>query len=103
MQTFEHCKTQTFSLIGRRISLLKPYSGCTDGMIVEKIGPARFGCYLQQPDSHFLRMSGEAGRPTTVDFHRAEFALLPRLRAERMPVYLPADSDGFAYADEPNF
>ena len=97
-----HCKTQTFSLIGRRIILNKPYCGCTEGMIAEKIGPARFGCFLQRPDGT-LYMSGVVGRPTTVDFHRGEFVLPPRPRAVRKAVRLPNDSDGFAYADEPDF
>lgn len=102
MQTYEHCKTQTFTLIGRRIVLNKPYAGFTEGRIVEKIGPARFGCRLQRPDGT-MYTSGEAGRPVTVDFHRGEFALPPRPHAARRAVWLTDDSDGFAYADEPDF
>jgi len=102
MQTYEHCKTQIFTLIGRAIVLHKPYAGCTDGVIEEQIGPARFGCFLQKPNGH-LYMSGVVGRPVTVDFHRGEFKLPPLPRDERKPAWLPDDYDGFAYADEPNF
>lgn len=102
MQTYEHCKTRLFSLIGRRIVLHKPHAGCTEGMIAEQIGPARFGCYLQKPDGH-MYMSGVEGRPVTVDLHRGEFKLPPLPRSERKPKWLPDDSEGFAYADEPNF
>lgn len=47
MQTYEHPKSQLFSLIGRRIVLHKPHNGYTEGVIAEQIGPARFGCHLQ--------------------------------------------------------
>ena len=80
----------------------KPHAGCIEGMIVEKIGPARFGCYLQQPNGH-VYMSGVVGRPVTVDLHRGEFVLPPLPRDERKAVRLPDDFDGFAYADEPDF
>lgn len=98
----KHCVTQIFTLIGRRIVLHEPYYGYTEGMIAEKIGPARFGCFLQKSTGE-VYMSGVAGRPVTVDFHRGEFVLPPLPRSKRQPVYLPDDSDGFAYADEPNF
>lgn len=97
-----HIKTRLFSLAGRRIVLHKPYNGCTEGMIVEQIGPARFGCHLQFPDGH-VYMSGVAGRPVTVDFHRAEFKLPPLPQSERRPLWLDDDSEGFTYADIPNF
>ena len=90
-----HTKTRIFTLIGRRIVLHEPYHGTTEGVIVEKIGPARFGCHLQKSDGNL--------RPITVDFHRAEFKLPPLPRSERQPPRLSDDSDGFAYADEPNF
>lgn len=97
-----HTKTRLFSLVGRRIVLHKPYNGCYEGMIAEQIGPARFGCHLQFPDGH-VYMSGVVGRPATVDFHRAEFILPPLPRSERQPLWLDDDSEGFAYADIPNF
>jgi len=71
-------------------------------MIAEQIGPSRFGCYLQHPDGH-IYMSGEQGRPVTVDFRRSEFTLPPLPQSERQPTWLPDDSDGFVYDDEPNF
>jgi len=95
-----HVKTRLFSLVGRRIVLHTPYYDCTEGMIAEQIGPARFGCYLQFPDGHVYAV---AGRPVTVDFHRAEFKLSPLPRSERQPLRLADDSDDFAYADIPNF
>ncbi len=97
-----HTKTRLFSLVGRRIVLHKPYFGYTEGMIAEQIGPARFGCHLQNPAGE-VYMSGVAGRPITVDFHRAEFALPPLPQSERQPLWLDDDSEGFAYADIPNF
>jgi len=98
----EHLKSRLFSLVGRRIVLHKPYNGCTEGMIAEQIGPARFGCYLQFPNGH-IYMSGMVGRPVTVDFHRSEFKLPPLPRRERLLEWLSDDFDGFAYADIPNF
>jgi len=98
----EHPKSRLFSLVGRRIVLHKPYNGCTEGMIAEQIGPARFGCHLQFPDGR-VYMSGVVGRPVTVDFHRGEFKLPPLPRSEREPEWLSDYSDGFAYADVPNF
>jgi len=97
-----HCKTQIFSLIGRRIVLRAPYAECTEGMIAEQIGPGRFGCYLQHPDGR-VYMSGVKGRPVTVDLRRSEFILPPLPRSERRPTWLPDDFDGFVYADEPDF
>jgi len=97
-----HCKTRLFSLIRRRIVLHKPYNGCTEGVIVEQIGPARFGCNLQFPDGR-VYMSGVPGQPVTVDFHRAEFKLPPLHRNGRAPLWLSNDYDGFVYADVPNF
>lgn len=102
MRTDTHCKTQIFSLIGRRIVLHKPHAGCIEGVIVERIGPARFGCHLQKSDGH-LYMSGVTGRLVTVDLHRGEFKLPPLQRDERKPLWLPGDYDGFVYADEPDF
>lgn len=101
MQTYDHCKTQLFTLIGRRIVLHRPHAGCTEGVIVEKIGPARFGCHLQHPNGHPYKPA--ATGCGVVDFHRSEFKLPPLPRDERPPVFLEDDSDGFAYADEPNF
>lgn len=98
----KHTKTRLFSLVGRRIVLHKPYNGCTEGMIAEQIDPAHFGCYLQFPDGHAYT-SGVAGRPVIVDFHRAEFKLPPLPRSKRQPLRLDDDSEGFAYADVPNF
>ncbi len=98
----EHVKTQIFSLIGRHIVLHKPYNGYTEGMITEKIGPARYGCFLQKPTGE-VYMSGEVGRPVTADFHRGEVVLPPLPKNRRKAVRLPDDSDGFAYANEPNF
>lgn len=95
-----HVKTQTFSLIGRRIILHEPYRGCTEGMIIGSFGPTCFSCYLQRLDGTLYR-SGDG--LTIVNFHRGEFVLPPRPHAKRRGVYLPDDSDGFAYADEPNF
>lgn len=98
----KHVKTRLFSLVGRRIVLHRPYNGCTEGVIAEQIGPARYECYLQFPDRH-IYLSGVAGRPVTVDFHRAEFTLPPLPRSERPSLWLDDDSEGFAYADKPNF
>ncbi len=90
-----HCKTRLFSLIGRRIVLHTPHAGCTEGIIVEKIGSARFGCHLRESGSRLYRL-------VTVDLHRREFKLPPLPREERKAIWL-SDYDGFVYADEPNF
>lgn len=100
-----HAKTRIFSLIGRRIRLHVPYYtyvafgkkmiGFQDDIIMEQLGPARFGLHL---DGYVHN-----GEPIAVDFHRAEFKLPPLPRSERRSEWLPDDYDGFAYADEPNF
>lgn len=95
-----HCKTQIFSLIGRRVQLNQPYRTVAigrepmqrhlSGVIVEQLGPARFGLHLDD-------------YAPTVDFHRGEFTLPPLPKSERQPTWLPDNFDGFVYADEPNF
>ena len=96
-----HSKSQLFTLIGRRIVLHKEYCDCTEGMIVEKIGPARYGCHLQRADGTLYILG--TGRPATVDFRRDEFKLPPLPRQERKPPRLSDESEGFAYADVPDF
>jgi hypothetical protein len=102
-----HVKTQLFSLVGRRIVLHVPYYGYTEGIIAEHIGGARFGCYLSNPAGevygHTTHKSKGSNRPITVDFHRGEFILPPLPRYKRDLTRLPDDSEGFAYADIPNF
>ena len=76
-----HCKTQIFSLIGRRIVLRSPHAECSEGVIAEQIGPGRFGCHLQHPDGRVY--TSEQGHPVTVDLRRSEFVLPPLPRSER--------------------
>jgi len=95
-----HVKSRLFSLVGRRIVLHKSYFGYTEGMIASQIGPACFGCCLQNPAGE-VYTSGN--RPITVDFHRSEFKLPPLPSWNRQPIWLEDDSEGFAYADTPSF
>jgi len=74
-----HCKTQIFSLIGRRVQLHRPYPTIAigrermqkhrSGVIAEQLGPALFGLHLD-------------GYAPTVNFHREEFTLLPLPQSE---------------------
>ncbi len=106
MQTYEHYKSQLFTLIGRPVTLNTPYAGSdgkqyTQGSIVEQLGPARFGLMLF--DSAGVVYCANL-KPITVDFSRAEFSLppLPSI-ARHCGAWLSDNSDGFAYADDPDF
>lgn len=100
----EHVKTQIFTLVGRRIVLQKPFAGFAEGVIKEQVGTAHFECFLRMP-SRELHTHRKDHRlvPATVILHRGDFILPPLPRSDRRPVFLPDDSDGFAYADQPDF
>ncbi len=62
------------TLVGRKIKLIEPYQGgdgnsYTEGTIAEELEHCRFGVHLNGYEY--------GGSPITVDFHRADFQLLP--------------------------
>lgn len=97
-----HIKTQIFTLVGRHIVLHEPYAGCIRGTIIKQMGKARFECLLWTPTKKILTHRKE-NRPVSLILHRGDFILPPLPRSDRWPVFLPDDSDGFTYADQPDF
>jgi hypothetical protein len=85
-----HVKTTLFNLIGRQIELFAPKYGHNYARIYAQTGPATFSAAARNGDSFVV--------------HRSEFHLPRRpTRFSDEPVWLEDDSDGFAYADCPEF
>ena len=94
-----HIVTQIFSLVDREIILHKPHHLYSRGWITNQMG-MWFNCILKKTDGKYTYQC------INVILHRSEFILPPMSqefgRGIRL-ILLPDDSDGFAYADVPNF